>query len=31
LQDPELLQRLRNQVEGFVEFVERLQKIRLRG
>lgn len=31
LQDPELLQRLRNQVEGFVDFVERLQKIRLRG
>jgi chromate reductase len=31
LKDPELLQRLRNQVEGFVDFVERLQKIRLRG
>jgi chromate reductase, NAD(P)H dehydrogenase (quinone) len=31
LKDPELLQRLRNQVEGFVDFLERLQKIRLRG
>ena len=31
LQDPELVQRLRSQVEGFVDFVERLQKIRLRG
>ena len=31
LKDPELVQRLRNQVEGFVDFVERLQKIRLRG
>ncbi|MCX6921823.1 MAG: NADPH-dependent oxidoreductase [Verrucomicrobia bacterium] len=31
LKDPELLQRLKNQVEGFVDFVERLQKIKLRG
>ena len=31
LKDPELVQRLRNQVEGFVDYVERLQKIRLRG
>ena len=31
LKDPELVQRLRSQVEGFVDFVERLQKIRLRG
>jgi NAD(P)H-dependent FMN reductase len=31
LKDPELLQRLKTQAEGFVDFVERLQKIRLRG
>jgi chromate reductase, NAD(P)H dehydrogenase (quinone) len=31
LKDPELLQRLKSQAEGFVDFVERLQKIRLRG
>ena len=31
LKDPELVQRLRNQVEGFVDFVERLQKTSLRG
>jgi NAD(P)H-dependent FMN reductase len=31
LKDPELVQRLRSQVEGFVDFVERLQKTRLRG
>ena len=31
LRDPELVQRLRSQVEGFVDFVERLQKTRLRG
>jgi chromate reductase, NAD(P)H dehydrogenase (quinone) len=31
LKDPELLQRLKSQAEGFVEFVERLQKIKLRG
>ena len=31
LKDPELMQRLRSQVEGFVDFVERLQKTRLRG
>ena len=31
LEDPELLQRLNSQVEGFVDFVERLQKTRLRG
>jgi chromate reductase, NAD(P)H dehydrogenase (quinone) len=31
LKDPELVQRLRNQVEGFVDFVERLQKPRPRG
>jgi NAD(P)H-dependent FMN reductase len=31
LKDAELLQRLRGQAEGFVDFVERLQKIRLRG
>jgi NAD(P)H-dependent FMN reductase len=30
LKDPELVQRLRNQVEGFVDFVERLQKTSLR-
>ena len=31
LKDPELLQRLKAQAEGFVDFVERLQKIKLRG
>ena len=31
LKDPELVQRLRSQVEGFVDFVERLQKTSLRG
>jgi chromate reductase, NAD(P)H dehydrogenase (quinone) len=31
LKDPELLQRLKTQAEGFVEFVERLQKIKLRA
>ena len=31
LKDSELLQRLKSQVEGFVDFVERLQKIKLRG
>ena len=31
LKDPELLQRLQAQAEGFVDFVERLQKIKLRG
>jgi chromate reductase, NAD(P)H dehydrogenase (quinone) len=31
LKDPELLQRLKRQTEGFVDFVERLQKVRLRG
>jgi NAD(P)H-dependent FMN reductase len=31
LKDPELLQRLRSQAEGFVDFVERLRKIRVRG
>ena len=31
LKDPELLQRLKSQAEGFVDFVERLQKITLRG
>ncbi len=31
LKDPELVQRLESQAEGFVDFVERLQKIRLRG
>jgi len=31
LKDAELLQRLRGQAEGFVDFVERLQKIRLSG
>lgn len=31
LKDPELLQRLKSQAEGFVDFVERLQKISLRG
>src|SRR4051812_34231854 len=30
LTDPELCERLKNQVEGFVEFVERLRKIKLR-
>jgi hypothetical protein len=31
LKDPELLQRLKAQAEGFVDFVERVQKIKLRG
>jgi NAD(P)H-dependent FMN reductase len=31
LKAPELLQRLRGQAEGFVDFVERLQKVKLRG
>ena len=31
LKDPELLQRLKSQAEGFVDFVERLQRIKLRG
>jgi chromate reductase, NAD(P)H dehydrogenase (quinone) len=31
LKDPELRQRLKNQVEGFVDFVERLQQVKLRG
>ncbi|MGO8926926.1 MAG: NADPH-dependent FMN reductase [Limisphaerales bacterium] len=31
LKDPELLQRLRSQAEGFVDFVERVQRIKLRG
>jgi chromate reductase, NAD(P)H dehydrogenase (quinone) len=31
LKDPELLQRLRSQAEGFVDFAERLQKIKLRA
>ena len=31
LKDPELLQRLKAQAGGFVDFVERLQKVRLRG
>jgi len=31
LKAPELLQRLEKQAEGFVDFVERLQKIKLRG
>lgn len=31
LTDPELLQRLKSQAEGFVDFVERLQKVKLRG
>ena len=30
LKDPELLERLKRQVEGFVDFVERLQKTTLR-
>jgi hypothetical protein len=30
LTDPELLERLKSQAEGFVEFVERLRKIKLR-
>jgi hypothetical protein len=30
LKDPELVQRLRSQAEGFVDFVERVQKTRLR-
>ena len=31
LKDPELLERLRKQTAGFVEFVERLQGVKLRG
>jgi NAD(P)H-dependent FMN reductase len=31
LKDPELVQRLKTQAEGFVDFVERLQKIKLRA
>ena len=31
LKDPELLERLRVQAEGFVDFVERLHRIKLRG
>jgi chromate reductase, NAD(P)H dehydrogenase (quinone) len=31
LKDPELFQRLKTQAEGFVDFVDRLQKIKLRG
>jgi NAD(P)H-dependent FMN reductase len=31
LNNPELLERLRKQAEGFVEFVERLQQKKLRG
>ena len=31
LKDPELLERLKSQAEGFVDFVERLQKIKLRA
>jgi NAD(P)H-dependent FMN reductase len=31
LKDPELLQRLKAQAEGFVDFVERVQRIKLRG
>ena len=31
LKDPELLARLRKQAEGFVDFVERLQRVKLRG
>jgi chromate reductase, NAD(P)H dehydrogenase (quinone) len=31
LKDPELLERLKSQAEGFVDFVERLRKIKLRG
>ena len=31
LKDPELHQRLQSQAEGFVDFVERLQRIKLRG
>ncbi len=31
LKDPELVQRLRRQAEGFVDFVERLQRIQLRA
>ena len=31
LKDAELVQRLRSQAEGFVDFVERLQRTRLRG
>ena len=31
LKDAELLQRLKTQAEGFVDFVERLQRVKLRG
>ena len=31
LKDPELLLRLKSQAEGFVDFVERVQRIKLRG
>jgi NAD(P)H-dependent FMN reductase len=31
LKDPELLQRLKGQAEGFVDFVERVQRVKLRG
>jgi chromate reductase, NAD(P)H dehydrogenase (quinone) len=31
LKDPELVQRLKTQAEGFVDFVERIQKIKLRA
>lgn len=31
LTDPELLGRLKSQAEGFIDFVERIQKIELRG
>ena len=31
LKDPELLQRLQAQAEGFVDFVERVQRVKLRG
>ena len=31
LKDAELLGRLKSQAEGFVDFVERLQQIKLRG
>jgi len=31
LKDPELLQRLKSQAEGFVDFVERVKQVRLRG
>jgi NAD(P)H-dependent FMN reductase len=31
LKDPELVQRLKAQAEGFVDFVERVQRVKLRG